>query len=49
MGKKWIALLMAAAMVFSLGTTAFAEEAVEEEEEIVIPPELITQMGYSAA
>ena len=49
MGKKWIALLMAAAMVFSLGMTAFAEEAVEEEEEIVVPPELITQMGYSGA
>ena len=29
MGKKWIARLMAAAMVFSLGMTAFAEEAVE--------------------
>lgn len=50
MSKKWIALLLAAAMVFSLGMTAFAEEAVEEEEEeIEIPAELLQQMGYSAA
>ena len=50
MVKKWIAMLLAAAMLLSLGLAAFAEEAVEEEEEeIVIPPELIQQMGYSAA
>ena len=50
MGKKWLALLLAAVMVFSLGLHAFAEETVEEEkEEIVVPPELIAQVGYSAA
>ena len=51
MKRKWIAMLLAAAMLLSLGLNAFAEEAVEEEEEeeIVVPPELIQQMGYSAA
>ena len=50
MGKKWLALLLAVVMVFSLGLNAFAEETVEEEkEEIVVPPELIAQVGYSAA
>lgn len=48
--KKWLALLLAVLMVLSLGLHAFAEEAVEEEEEeIVVPPELIAQVGYSAA
>ena len=48
--KKWLALLLAAVMLFSLGLNAFAEEVVEEEEEeIVVPPELIAQVGYSAA
>ena len=50
MGRKWLALLLAAVMVFSLGLHAFAEETVEEEkEEIVVPPELIARIGYSAA
>lgn len=49
MGKKWIALLLAMLMVMSLGVQAFAEEATEEKEEIVVPPELIAEMGYSAA
>ena len=48
--KKWLALLLAAVMLFSLGLNAFAEEVVEEEEEeIVVPPELIAEVGYSAA
>ena len=32
MVKKWIALLLAAALMLSLGMAAFAEEAVKEEE-----------------
>ena len=31
MSKKWLALLLAVVMVFSLGLHAFAEEAAEEE------------------
>lgn len=51
MVKKWLALLLAMLMVLSLGAAAFAAEGdeEEEEEEIVVPPELIAQMGYSAA
>ena len=49
MAKKWLAVLLALTMVLSLGLNAFAEEIVEEKEEIVVPPELIAQMGYSAA
>ena len=51
MVKKWIALLLAVLMLFSLSTAALAAEGdeEEEEEEIVVPPELIQQMGYSAA
>ena len=45
MSKKWIALLLAVLMVFSLGTTAFAADS----KEIVVPENLIQQMGYSAA
>ena len=51
MVKKWLALLLAMLMVFSIGAAAFAAEGdeEEEEEEIVVPPELIRTMGYSAA
>ena len=49
MRKKWIAWLLAAVMLFSLGTLAFAAEDDEEEEEEGPAPELIAEMGYSAA
>ncbi len=50
MVKKWTALFLAMLMVFSLGVHAFAEDMAEEEkEEIVVPPELIREIGYSAA
>ena len=47
MMKRWLALLLAMLLVFSLGTTAFAAEEVEEEP--VVPAGLVRTVGLSAA
>lgn len=47
--KKWITWLLALTMLLSLSVSAFAAEDGEEEEELLLDPEIVATMGVSAA
>ncbi len=47
--KKWIAWLLALTMLLSLSVSAFAAEDGEEEEELILDPQIVADMGVSVA